>query len=490
MSISGSFSNALSGLSVTGRLAEVASNNLANALTKGYARQSVDISARALEGRGVGVQADQVVRTSAPELTATRRLADGDAAAVDIQAEALARLGEAFGEVTGDDGLFRRVETFETTLRQLAETPEAEARQLAAVEAAKDVAGFLNSLSGRIATERQDADLRIAQQVETVNRNIQQIDALNEKITRLGAGGRDVAGLVNQRELLIDEVAAIIPVRVLPQENNKTFLTTVQGQFLLAEEPVELQFTRSPIITSGMIYDPLGGGALSGVTLNGQDLTPGASGAQVLTAGSLFGNFKVRDELGFDLTTQIDEFAADLIQRFENSAVDPTLLPGDAGLFTDSGAPLNPTIIDGLAQRISVNGLADPDQGGDPTRLRDGLNSVAAGPVFSDTLPRAMLDAMTLPAAISVTGLSGAKNTFQIVSSIASFTGEKRTRVEAEASALISTRESLAASEAREIGVDQDAELQSLIQIEQAYAANIQVIQTASRMLDELTEIR
>ncbi|MEM7683684.1 MAG: flagellar hook-associated protein FlgK, partial [Pseudomonadota bacterium] len=104
MSISGSFSNALSGLNVTGRLAEVASNNLANALTKGYARQSVDISAQALEGRGAGVRVDQVVRNSAPELTATRRLADGDAAAVDIQAESLARLGAAFGEATGDDG--------------------------------------------------------------------------------------------------------------------------------------------------------------------------------------------------------------------------------------------------------------------------------------------------------------------------------------------------------------------------------------------------
>ncbi|MGD1922886.1 MAG: flagellar hook-associated protein FlgK [Paracoccaceae bacterium] len=490
MSISGSFSNALSGLNVTGRLAEVASNNLANALTKGYARQSVDISAQALEGRGAGVRVDQVVRNSAPELTATRRLADGDAAAVDIQAESLARVGAAFGEATGDDGLFRRVEQFEASLRQLAETPEEESRQIAAVEAAKDVASFLNELSDQIASERQDADFRIAQQVETVNRNIDQIDKLNEKITRLSVGGRDVAGLVNQRELLIDEVAAIVPVRVLPQENNKTFLTTVQGQFLLAEEPVELEFTRSPIITSGMIYDPVGSGALSGVTLSGLDLTPGATGAQTLTAGSLFGNFKVRDELGLDLTTQIDEFAADLIQRFEDSGVDPTLLPGDAGLFTDGGASFDPTIVDGLAQRISVNALADPSQGGDATRLRDGLNAVGSGPTFSDALPRAMLDAMTAPATVSVTGLSGTKSTFQIVSSIASFTGERRTRLDAEASALISTRETLAASEAREIGVDQDAELQSLIQIEQAYAANIQVIQTASRMLEELTEIR
>ena len=40
------------------------------------------------------------------------------------------------------------------------------------------------------------------------------------------------------------------------------------------------------------------------------------------------------------------------------------------------------------------------------------------------------------------------------------------------------------------LGVDQDREMQRLIQIEQAYAANAQVIQTASRMLDELTRLR
>ena len=77
-----------------------------------------------------------------------------------------------------------------------------------------------------------------------------------------------------------------------------------------------------------------------------------------------------------------------------------------------------------------------------------------------------------------------------MVTGIAEYTGQLRDRTEVSTSALISTRESLAANEAREIGVDQDAELQSLIQIEQAFAANIQVIQTASRMMDELTEIR
>lgn len=490
MSISGSFSNALSGLGVTGRLAEVASNNLANALTKGYARQSVDVGARELSGRGVGARVLGVTRNSVPDLTASRRLADGDAAALEPQAESLARLGAAFGEATADEGLFRRIEALESSLRGMSETPESEPRQIAVVEAARDVASFLNNLSGTISTERQNADTLIASQVNTVNQNVQQIEALNDKITRLASGGRDVASLIDQRELLIDEVSAILPVRALPQSNGKIFLTTTQGQFLLAEKPVELEFTRSPIITADMTFDPVGGGALSGITLAGQDLTPGTSGAQVITAGALFGNFAIRDQIAQDLNAQIDEFAADLIQRFEDPTVDPTLAAGDAGLFTDSGGPFNPLIPEGLAGRINLNVAVDPTQGGDPVRLRDGLNSIAPGPVFSAAIPRAYLDAMQQQSVSTVNGVAGNLSTFQLVSGIAEFTGERRSRAEVEASTLVTTRESLAANEAREIGVDQDDELASLIQIEQAFAANIQVIQTAARMLDELTEIR
>lgn len=490
MSISGSFSNALSGLTVTGRRAEVTSNNLANALTKGYARQSVDVASSALNGRGSGARLLGVTRNSVPDLTASRRLADGDAAALEPQAESLARLGAALGEATADDGLFRRIETLESSLRGLSETPESEPRQIAVVEAARDVASFLNQFSSTVSIERQNADSLIASQVDTVNHNVRQIEALNDKITRLSTGGRDVASLIDQRELLIDEVAAILPVRALPLSNGKIYLTTNQGQFLLAERPVELQFTRSPIITADMTFDPIGGGALSGISLAGQDLTPGAAGAQVITAGALFGNFAIRDQIALDLNTQIDEFAADLIRRFEDPAVDPTLAAGDPGLFTDNGGPLDPLLPEGTAARIGLNAAVDPAQGGDPARLRDGLSAVAPGPAFSATIPRSYLDTLQRQDVSTVTGVSGNLSSFQLVTGIAEFTGERRSRTEVEASSLVTTRESLAANEAREIGVDQDDELASLIQIEQAFAANIQVIQTAARMLDELTGIR
>ena len=78
MSISSALNIALSGLTATGKLAEITSGNLANALTDGYGRQTVTLSSGVLGGLGNGVAVAGVDRASSPELTSARRIADGD----------------------------------------------------------------------------------------------------------------------------------------------------------------------------------------------------------------------------------------------------------------------------------------------------------------------------------------------------------------------------------------------------------------------------
>ncbi len=300
-----------------------------------------------------------------------------------------------------------------------------------------------------------------------------------------------MAPLIDERERLIDEVNAIIPVRVYTQGDGSVNLLTHGGMYLLADKPQQLAFTRTPTITAPMAYDPAGGGALSGLTLNGHDITPSGTHPQRVKEGALAGQFQVRDEIGTDFNARIDQFAADLISRFEDPAVDPTLSATDPGLFTDAGAVLDPTAIEGLAGQIDLNALVDISAGGDPARLRDGLLSAGPGPASSDTLPRALLDALRAPrSAAAIPGIDGNLSAGQMIAEITEITGILRTDAESELAARQATRETLAISEAETIGVNSDEELQSLIVIEQAYAANLQVIQTASRMLQQLTEIR
>lgn len=489
MTISSAMNIALSGLNTTGKLAEVTSGNLANALTDGYGRQSVGLSSSVLGGFGNGVAVTGVERAMSPELTSARRISDGELAGGQAGLDALVRLERSVGVAGGEDTLASRVIAFEAALRQLAETPELVPRQAAAAMAAKDVAAKLNQISTESARVRSTADAEITRQVDEVNGAMGKIARLNRQIQIFSASGRDTASLIDQREKLIDRVAAIVPIREQRRDDGVVELTTAEGLTLVDTKAQQIAFTPTPIITAPMRYDG-GAGALSGLTLNGVDITPGGPGSQSISGGSMAGLFAVRDVIAPEVSDRADALAADLIGRLAAPGVDPTLLPGDPGLFTDDGAAYDPLNLAGLAGRIELNAAVDPDAGGDPALLRDGIGATAPGPPANGDLPRALLDALTANATTTtVPGLSATLSLSQAAAGLIELTAFDRVAAEADVTIFSSSRETLATAEAEAIGVNTDAELQALIQIEQAYAANVQVIQTATRMLDQLLEI-
>ncbi len=131
MPISQAFNNALSGLSATSRMAEVTSANLANVLTEGYARRTVELSAR-IVGDGAGVQITGISRRIDPNLITERRLADADLARADVGARSLRRLEGVLGAPGAADSLTARVTDFEAALVTSASDPASTLRLEAA----------------------------------------------------------------------------------------------------------------------------------------------------------------------------------------------------------------------------------------------------------------------------------------------------------------------------------------------------------------------
>ena len=60
MSISGSLSNALSGLTAAGRAAAVVSSNISNSMTEGYGKRDLVLTERMLAGTGAGVRGGRI----------------------------------------------------------------------------------------------------------------------------------------------------------------------------------------------------------------------------------------------------------------------------------------------------------------------------------------------------------------------------------------------------------------------------------------------
>ena len=77
MTLSASLSSALSGLTAASRAAEVVSSNVANAMTEGYGRREVSLSARMIGRTGNGVMVNGVVRMTSMVAVGDRRPATG-----------------------------------------------------------------------------------------------------------------------------------------------------------------------------------------------------------------------------------------------------------------------------------------------------------------------------------------------------------------------------------------------------------------------------
>lgn len=484
MSIASSFSNALSGLSAVSRAADVVSSNIANAMTEGYARRELALSALSVGGQGAGVRVDGVIRVVNQAVLADRRLADAEVGNIALRAEFLNRLETLLGTPGTPGSLSDRIASFETALIEAASRPDSEARLQSVLTSAEAITSHLNKLTSAIQGERMSADQQIAAQVTKLNTALKEIDVLNAKILTARSSGQDASALLDHRQALVDQVAQIVPIREVARDNSQISLFTTGGAVLLEDNPAVIDFAAVGVITADMT---LASGALSAASINGLVVSPTDSG--VLGGGTLGALFALRDELAPQAQAQIDALARDLIARFEAPALDATKAAGAPGLFTDRAAALDPADEVGLAGRISISTSVDPDQGGALWRLRDGLGAASSGPVGNGTLLTALGTALTatnVPASGIFSG--AARSVSGLAADILSQVSGTRQTVELRESYASSRQDSLTKLYLSD-GVDTDAEMQNLLQIEQAYAANARVIQTIDEMLQTIVAI-
>ena len=493
MTLSSALSSANSGLATTARRADIVAGNIANASTPGYIRRSLRLGEVVLNGQGQGTRALGTERAVDAGLTHERRQAGASAARASIIARSYTDINRELGAPGDGYGLFASYQNVETALRELSVTPESPALQNAGAGALAGLALQFNEQYGVGQNQRLSADNAIARSVRTVNTGLHRIASLNGQIAGLGGSTGDSAALADERDRVLDEISQIIPIKTIAKEHGQIEIITEQGVFLLAGTVHELEFTPAGVIAPGSTLGD-GSNTLSGVSVGEQDITPNTASHFSVSSGTLSGLFSVRDVTVPEFLTGLDALAIDLIERFSNDSLDPTTTVGAAGIFTDNGfalaAPPAPAPAAGLASRLSINTAIDIRQGGTATRLRDGLNANVTGPVSNADILNNLLDAFTNAKPVpSGSGLSGLLNASELAAGLSSLIGENRVNADAVATTSLTRASALADAELSKTGVDTDAEMQSLLLIEQSYAANARVIQTISDMLDTLMQI-
>ncbi|MCC5970370.1 MAG: flagellar hook-associated protein FlgK [Pararhodobacter sp.] len=481
MSINSAISAAMSGLTAQSRAIEVISANVANSMTEGYASRLMTLSSAVIGGVGGGVRIVGVDRQTDPILAGLMRQASGATAGTGAQFEFWSRIEQAIGLPGDPHGLTGKVATLENALISAAARPDLDHRLAAVGDAASDLTRQLNQLEHQVQTLRQNADASIGHDVEALNIGLERVAKLNSDIVKLQAQGQHPLGLMDERQKLIDSLSEIVPIREFQHPDGRIALYTEGGHLLLDSKPAVLAFTPSPGMDATM---SVGAGTLSGLTVNGIALSMSPSGP--MAGGRLAANFAIRDVDAPAAQLALDQIAENLILRFEDTATDPTMTPGQPGLFTDLGLPLDPASSVGLAGRIALNSAVQPGAGGDLWKLRDGLGAVAPGPVGGEAQLQRWVEALQrlLPGATGSASRSFADSVGQTISGIS----QARQATEDRASYAQAYSGELK-QQALAMGVDVDSEMQRLLLVEKAYAANARVLQIADDLLRQLLEI-
>ena len=479
MSLSLSLSSAVSGLQASARSAELVSSNVANALTDGYGRRDIQLTARSLGGTGSGVEITGVVRVTDQVLLSDRRVAQANMAGSAVLADAFARLEAAIGTPGDAASLGGKIAGLDSALLAATSRPDSEQRLAAVLTAAQGLATQVGKASIAVQMERERADDRIAENVKELNDTLAKVAALNAQILKQVVADRDASPLMDQRQQLIDKIAEIVPLRQIDRDTGQIALISTGGAVLLDGRPALFGFTPVGKVTPDMT---LASGALSGLTMNGKPVTFG-DGSGKLDGGAMAANFRLRDIEAPVQQVRLDALARDLIARFANPSVDTTLTSGAPGLVPDAGAAFDAATDTGLAGRLAVNTAADPANGGALWRLRDGLGATTEGPPGESALLTALRGQLTAFLAPASGGFApGARSFSGLASDVLSYVSRARTGAEAEQSYTAARYNSLKADELA-AGVDTDQQLQSLLLIERAYGANAQVIKTVDSMI-------
>ncbi len=483
MSISAALSNALSSLAAEQRQAAILSNNIANASTPGYVRRDMPRSERLVAGTGSGVNTDVTQRLGDAALAAAARSADASEAYAQQLQKGLEAYNALIGQPADARSLSSRLGAFQTAMTTLSSAPDNAVAQSQALEAARDLVDALHDADAAVAKARSEADLQVAREVEGLNSAFDQLAEIDRKLAVASARGGSTAEYEDRRDVLLAEIGRKIPIRIFDNGPGHLLVMSDGGNTLYDSTVVHrLDFTHSPVIQAEQRHPA----TLSAVTVDGQAL-------RISDTGSIAGALRLRDDTLPNFVDMLDQVAVRLIESFQDA--DPTLTGNQAGLFTDAaaanwdGSGGYPSFI-GMARKIGLNAAVDPEQGGQLWRMRTGVNAATQGNAADNTHIIAALDAMNAARPYdSTTGLPASMTLSQAASqSIGLMQGERAVwsdRAETRGRLAAEAREELS----NKTGVNVDEELQRLLLVQQTYSASVQIIQAATRMLDELSTI-
>ncbi|NBB16976.1 flagellar hook-associated protein FlgK [Caulobacter sp. SLTY] len=341
MSLNSIMSSATTGLMAAQTGLRAVSDNVANVNTAGYVRKLVQQKPLISAGLGVGVDVARIILASDQYLQKAAATANASAAQASVTADSLDRAQALFGDPSGKDSFFARLDTLYAAFSAAADEAASSVRRGAALDTVNTFLSEAGRIDASLGDLAREADSRIAAGVDRVNQLLLEINDLNGQVTSARVHG-DSTGSETIQNGLIDELATLIDINATRRENGAVVIRASDGVPLAGiDGAAKLNYVRSD-------------GATGEITVT----LPGAAGQSSLrarlTGGELRGLLDLRDKELPAIGQQLSEFvtrAVDELNRAHNAA---SAVPPPASLTgRNTGLDL-PTAVSGFSGTTSL----------------------------------------------------------------------------------------------------------------------------------------
>lgn len=227
-------------LSVAQTSISTTGHNIANANTAGYSRQQVNqASAPSLDvwasgsvnpsQLGQGALVESITRVRDRFLDAQYRDQSSSAAEWSVRQETMGRIEVAIGEPS-ETGLRVSMDQLAAAWQDVANDPSSASAQAVLKERALAFTELAQSMDRSFGNITADLTLQQSAAVDEANGYLEQIAELNKSILQNGKNSND---LLDQRDLVVEKLSSLMPVRVTSNNNGVYDISLQNGKSLV-----------------------------------------------------------------------------------------------------------------------------------------------------------------------------------------------------------------------------------------------------------------
>lgn len=450
MFLGNTLSSASSGLDSIERQLATLSQNVANASTPNYVRESTPVSSADSAGGPAGVRTGPTVREIDVQLQSNLFASVATEAGSNVTSNSLSGIDSASGAPGSGQDLASLAGNLQDSFSVLDADPSNQSQQAAVLGAAGSLVDGIRLLSGSLVQARQKAQDSLNDGVDAANSALGAIGKLSDQIISARAQGQSTAGLEDDRDGQMKTLATLTGARFVQQPSGD--VQVIAGNTILPTRLTDGPFKMgSANITAGTTA-----GAIPVLTMNGSPVTG--------LGGEMGANVALRDVTIPAMQEKLDGFTQSLATSFTQANV--PLLTDNTGQLPPSQLGFSATVqvsadFQKFPQRLRDGGTGATLKSGDNSNIQNVLNTV-----FAPTASGAVSQAATLVAGFA----------------------QQSSQAATAATSSTALRTGLDSRLAIRSGVSVDTELAHMVALQTAYAANAKVVTAVQSMWQQLLQ--